>query len=502
MRTSSRDPRPSLRFHFRTLLLVPVAVFCALQAHFAASPEREEGGPEQPSDYFFIQRALPDGTIPSERIAQAVEELLFERELQRQQLGTSAAQDWTPVGPYGIGGRVNSIVAAPGGTPAYLGSANGGVWRSNNFGVNWSPLTDRLGIFSVGALAITPNNPNRVWCGTGDANGTIDGYDGTGLFLTRDGGSTWLYRGLRETSHIAAVALDPSDTSRIYVGALGKSFTTDSNRGLYRSTNAGKISAARAVRQRQHRRGRHPVNPAHPESVYAATWERVRRPTYRRAYGPGCAIWRSVNGGDTWTKIVNGLPPADDNLGRITIALAPSRPSRLYASLITGAFSAYVGNGLYRSDDGGDTWQRVDDITTTHANAFDIFGWYFGRVTVSPVDPDNVWVCGVAVALHRQWRDARHARVLTWISTPCGWTPQTRRASTWATMVASGGPHPNRTSGSRVTTCRSRSSMPARWTRGTRTRSSEARKTTERCAPRRARSAGARCSAATASTSW
>ena len=383
-----------MRFHFRNLLLVPVAVFCALQAHHAASPERESGGHEQPSDYFFLQRALPDGTIPSERIAQAVEELQFERELQRRQLGTSAAQDWSPVGPYGIGGRVNAIVAAPGGTPVYLGSANGGVWRSNNFGVNWTPLTDRLGIFSVGALALDPDNPNRVWCGTGDANGTVDGYDGTGLYLSPDGGASWVYRGLRETSRIAAVALHPSDTSRIFVGAMGKAFTTDPNRGLYRTTNAGKtwqrvlfVNDSTGVVDVL-------VNPAHPETVYAATWERVRRLTYRRAFGPGCAIWRSVNGGDTWTKIVNGLPPANDNLGRITIALAPSRPSRLYASLISGAADGYVGIGLYRSDDGGDSWQRVDD-NSTHGSAFANFGWYFGRVTVSPVDPDDVWVCGV-----------------------------------------------------------------------------------------------------------
>ena len=383
-----------MRFHFRNLLLVPVAVFCALQPRFAMSPEREAGGHEQPSDYFFLQRALPDGTIPSERIAQAVEELQFERELQRRQLGTSAAQDWVPVGPYGIGGRVNAIVAAPGGTPVYLGSANGGVWRSNNFGVNWTPLTDRLGIFSVGALALDPDNPNRVWCGTGDANGTVDGYDGTGLYLSPDGGASWVYRGLRETSRIAAVALHPSDTSRIFVGAMGKAFTTDPNRGLYRTTNAGKtwqrvlfVNDSTGVVDVL-------VNPVHPETVYAATWERVRRLTYRRAFGPGCAIWRSVNGGDTWTKIVNGLPPANDNLGRITIALAPSRPSRLYASLISGAADGYVGIGLYRSDDGGDSWQRVDD-NSTHGSAFANFGWYFGRVTVSPVDPDDVWVCGV-----------------------------------------------------------------------------------------------------------
>ena len=384
-----------MRFRLRTLLLLaPLAAFGASLPHLLSRPERSEGGPERPSDYFFIQRALPDGTIPSERIAAAAEELQLERALLRQQLGTSAAQDWVPVGPFGIGGRVNAVVAAPGGSPAYLGSANGGVWRSDNQGVNWRSLTDGTVISSVGALAIDPNDPNRVWCGTGDANGTVDGYDGTGLFLSPDGGNTWAFRGLRNTSRIAAVALHPSDTSVIFVGAMGKAFTTDPDRGLYRTTNAGKTWQRTLFVNDSTGVSEVLVNPAHPETVYAATWERVRRLTYRRAFGPGCAVWRSVDGGGTWTKIVNGLPIADDDLGRISIALAPSRPSRLYASVIGGANLSYRGRGLYRSDDGGDSWQRVD-LGSVHQNAFLNFGWYFGHVAVSPSNPDDVWVCGV-----------------------------------------------------------------------------------------------------------
>jgi len=383
-----------MRFHFRTLLLVPVIALGVLLPRFHELSEREEGGPERPSDYFFIQRALPDGTIPSERIAMAVEELQMERALLRQQLGTSAAQDWVPVGPYNIGGRVNAVVAAPGGTPAYLGAANGGVWRSTDQGQNWTPLTDQIGIFSVGALAIDPSNSNKVWCGTGDANGTVDAYDGTGLYLTRDGGSTWEHKGLRNTSHIAAVALHPTDSSRIFVGAMGKAFTTDPNRGLYRTTNGGLTWERTLFVNDSTGVSEVVVNPAHPETVYAATWERVRRLTYRRAFGPGCAVWRSIDGGTTWTKIVNGLPPPGQDLGRISIALAPSQPSRIYASVISGAISGYVGLGLYRSDDGGANWDRVDE-TAAHTSAFGGFGWYFGQVAVSPFDPDDVWVCGV-----------------------------------------------------------------------------------------------------------
>jgi len=391
-----------MRSPLRTSLLILVLAACALPPHLPSgrvgAPREDAGqearGREYPSDYFLLQRARPDGTIPTERFAAAVEELQLERALLRQQLTTSSAQDWAPLGPYAIGGRVNAIVAAAGGNPAYLGAANGGVWRSDDWGDNWWPLTDHLGIFSVGSLALNPQNPNTLWCGTGDANATIDGYDGTGLYVSRDRGVTWAHRGLASTAHIAAVAVDPSDSNRIYVGAMGKAFSTDPDRGFYRSLDGGLTWTRTLFVNDSTGVSEVVVNPAHPETVYCATWERVRRLTYRRAFGPGCAVWRSVDGGGTWTRIVNGLPPAGDNLGRIAIAIAPSQPSQLYASVISGAISGYVGLGLYRTDDGGETWMRADQ-TGVHRNAFGGFGWYFGHVAVSPLDPDDVWVGGV-----------------------------------------------------------------------------------------------------------
>ena len=383
--------RPSL------LLLLPVVAALAAVPHAPARPgyeAAEAGEHDYPSDYFYLQRAMPDGTLPSERIAAQVEQLQFERALAGQQLSTSSAQDWTPVGPYNIGGRVNAIVAVPGGTPAYLGAANGGVWRSDDLGVNWLPLTDRLGIFSVGSLALNPLNTNSLWCGSGDANGTIDGYDGTGLYVSRDRGASWTYRGLRETSHISAVVVNPQDTTRMYVGAMGKAFTTDPNRGFYRSLDGGASWTRTLFVNDSTGVSDIAINPLHPDTIYCATWERVRRLKYRRAFGVDCAIWRSADGGGTWTKVVNGLPPAGDNLGRIAIAVAPTRPSRVYASVTSGAISGYVGLGLYRSDDGGETWAKVD-LGTAHRNAFGGFSWYFGRILVSPFDADEVWVCGV-----------------------------------------------------------------------------------------------------------
>jgi photosystem II stability/assembly factor-like uncharacterized protein len=385
-----------MHLRLRQLLLLPVVAAIAFVPH-AAPPERaadlQEHDPPA-DDYFYRQRAMPDGTIPTERIVAAAEELQFERALKGQPLATSSAQDWQLVGPVAIGGRVNAIVAATGGIPAYLGSANGGVWRSLDGGFTWSPISEAIGTSSIGCLALNPLNANTVWCGTGDANGTVDGYDGTGLYVTRNNGVNWAYKGLRETARISSVAISPADSNRIYVGAMGKAFTTDPNRGLYRSLNGGGTWTRTLFINDSTGVSDIAINPAHPETVYCSTWERVRRLRYRRAFGVDCAVWRSADGGSTWTKIVNGLPPAGDNLGRIAIAVAPSRPSRVYASVTSGAISGYVGLGLYRSDDGGENWERVD-LGTLHRDALGGFSWYFGMLEVSPTDADDIWTGGV-----------------------------------------------------------------------------------------------------------
>jgi photosystem II stability/assembly factor-like uncharacterized protein len=233
-----------------------------------------------------------------------------------------------------------------------------------------------------------------VWVGTGDANGTVDGYDGTGVYVSRDGGLHWQARGLRTTSHIASIVVNPLDTNIVLAGAMGKAFTTDPERGLYRSTDGGATWTRTLYVNDSTGVSDIAINPLHPDTVYCATWTRVRRLTYRRAAGPDCAVWRSTNGGVTWTRIMNGLPVAGTDQGRFAIAVAPNRPSRLYASCTSGSTSGYVGTGLYRSDDGGDSWARVD-LGTTHRNAFGGFSWYFGRVVVAPFDPDDVWVLGV-----------------------------------------------------------------------------------------------------------
>src|SRR5262245_31398090 len=288
-----------------------------------------------------MQRAFPDEAINQDAYLEAMNWARVERSA----LTTSAAgQQWMAVGPFNIGGRATALAVVPGGTTVYLGSAAGGVFKSTNAGVNWSVALDWVP--SIGAVALDPANTNVVYVGTGEANAAIDNYDGSGLYRSSDGGVGWSYLGLQETRRIARVAVDPASSSRIFVAGMGSQYSTGPDRGLYRSENGGAnwskvlfVNDSTGVCDVA-------FNPVHSETVYCATWERVRRGTYRRSYGPGCGIWRSADHGTTWTRLATGLPAASDNVGRIALAIAPSRPSTIYAQIVGGLAQGHNGLGF------------------------------------------------------------------------------------------------------------------------------------------------------------
>jgi photosystem II stability/assembly factor-like uncharacterized protein len=329
--------------------------------------------------------------------AAAREQAQFDR--ARAALTTSAeGLTWTQLGPYNIGGRVTALAVAPGGTTIYLGAANGGVFKSTNSGVNWTPVTDGWGweLFSIGALALDPANANVVYAGTGEANNSVDSYDGNGLLRSADGGQTWQSLGLQATARIARVAVDPADPNRIFVAAMGTQFSTGPDRGLYRSEDGGQnwsqvlfVSDSTGATDVL-------INPAHPETVYCATLERVRRYTYRRAHGPESGIWRSADHGSTWTRLAGGLPTPTDSVGRIALALCATKPSIVYAQIGSGPGLGWVGLGMYRSLNGGQTWSRRD-TGSGFRSAFGGFCWYFGDVAVDPNNENVVYAQGVSL---------------------------------------------------------------------------------------------------------
>jgi len=364
---------------------------------FSASRSEEDSASEAEtlqlrSDWFMRQRAFPHDSIPQRAYHEAMARRMIDQRAALRRLGASSAGPaWQQIGPYNISGLVTALAVTPGGATVYAGSNIGGVFKSTNAGVDWTPITDDLPLLSIGALALDPDDPGMLYVGTGAANAAQDCYNGNGLWRTPDGGASWEHLGLEETARIGQVVVDPGNSSRVFVAAMGKQYTKDSNRGLYRSEDAGQtwsqvlfVNDSTGVIDIA-------INPAHPETVFCATWERIAAPNFR-AHGPGCGIWRSVDHGATWVRLLSGFPPPSDFIGRIGLAIAASRPSTIYAQIISGPNFGFNGLGFYRSDNGGDTWTRTDQ--TGFTNNFLGFGWFFGEVAVDPTDPEVVWSLG------------------------------------------------------------------------------------------------------------
>jgi len=382
----------------RSWVLVAVAGVAAIAGWTWRGRGGDDAEPGKfPSDWFGNQRAYPTGSIPHDKVVAAVQQVQLERALARAEPRLAAGTlVWEDAGPYNIGGRVTGLAVAPGGNTVYLASANGGVFKSTNAGVNWTPIFDDHAVYSIGAVALAPGSSDILYVGTGEANSAVDSYDGAGVFRSPDGGGSWEFLGLEPTRRIARIAIDPSNADRIFVAAMGTQFSANPDRGLYRSENGG-VSWSKVLFLNDSTGVCDVViHPAHPETVFAASWERIRRPTYRRAFGPGCGIWRSADAGTTWTRLQAGLPAPSDSVGRIGLAIAPSRPAWVYAQIIGGSVLGYQGRGFYRSENGGTTWARRD-LGTSFTGAFGGFGWYFGDCAVDPQDPNRVYALGVTL---------------------------------------------------------------------------------------------------------
>ena len=323
---------------------------------------------------------------------------------------------WRFLGPTHISGRVTDVAAA---TPRgrtyrlYVASASGGVWRSDNDGASWRPIFEHAPTASIGALGLDPADPDVLWVGTGEANIFRSSMAGIGIFVTRDGGETWERKGLERTHTIARIVIDPRDSSRIYVAASGHEWTDNPERGVYRSKDGGE-SWERVLFVDE---GTGAIDlildPSDPDRLYAATWQRRRlrwNDPRNSEESQGSGIWRSNDGGDSWVAITDGLPPARER-GRIGIDLCDSQPATLYAFIdhygkasVEGTDSygrkmrgGIYGATVYRSDDHGDHWRRVseDSAYTRHMSA--TYGWVFGQIRVDPVDPETVYVMGLAL---------------------------------------------------------------------------------------------------------
>jgi photosystem II stability/assembly factor-like uncharacterized protein len=302
----------------------------------------------------------------------------------------SAAQDPTPLPPLewrsigpDRGGR-SIAVAGHAERPHeyYFGATGGGLWKTTDGGASWRPVTDgQIESASVGAVAVAPSDPDVVYVGMGEAQLRANVLQGDGVYRSADGGRSWTHLGLAETQTISRIRIDPTDPDRVYVAALGHPFGENSERGVFRTVDGG--GTWEKVLYRDDRTGAVDlaVDPGDPSVLYATLWEVYRRPWKLWSGGEGSGLFRSVDGGSTWTELTRnpGLPRGA--LGKITVTVSGADSRRIWANVEADD------GGLYRSDDAGETWTLVNDHRDLWQRAF-----YFQRIQADPVDRETVYV--------------------------------------------------------------------------------------------------------------
>jgi photosystem II stability/assembly factor-like uncharacterized protein len=300
-------------------------------------------------------------------------------------VATLKALEWRPVGPF-RGGRVVAVAGDPERAQVfYFGSTGGGVWKTTDGGVFWQNVSD--GYFkraSVGAIAVAQADPNVIYVGMGETTIRGNVSHGDGVYRSTDGGRTWMHLGLAETRNIAKVRVHPRDPDLVYVAALGHAHGPNPERGVYRSRDGGRTWEQLLFRSEKAGAIDLAMDPNNPRILYAAFWEAHRGPHYLNSGGPDSSLYRSTDGGDSWTEITRakGLPKGV--LGKIGLAVSPAREGRVWA--IVEAEDGAV----FRSDDGGESWERLSEDRNLRQRA-----WYYHHIYADPQDPETVWVLNV-----------------------------------------------------------------------------------------------------------
>jgi len=300
-----------------------------------------------------------------------------------------AGLEWRLVGPFraGWGTMAPGIPDQP--DVFYFGAAGGGVWKTTNSGATWQPMSDGIADAAIGAIAIAPTNPNVLYAGAGHPEPRYDIAAGNGVYKTVDGGVHWQSVGLKATRHIGAILIDPRDENTVLVGALGHFFGPHPDRGVFRTTDGGKTWKKTLFVDDQTGVVDLAADPAQPNFVFAAAWTARNWPWlsyFTPIEGEGSAIYKSMDGGQTWKRLAGENWP-QGKLGRIGLGVThlQNGATRIYASIDSDDHG-----GLYRSDDGGDHWQRVNDAKA-------VATWYMSRLTVAPNDPDTVYTIGQSI---------------------------------------------------------------------------------------------------------
>jgi photosystem II stability/assembly factor-like uncharacterized protein len=309
---------------------------------------------------------------------------------------------WTTEGPGNLGGRINTIAINPTNENIlFVGFSHGGAYRTLDGGLNWDPVFDDEASLYVSDIAIDPKDSRIIYLATGDHSGGFYCGQGNGIYKSYDNGQNWTHLGLSETRVLSEIQIDYNNTNIVYAAALGYSYEKNEHRGLYKSNDGGQswnqilyINDSAGITDIA-------LHPVDPNILFAVSWNKLGTNNRSIINGPDGQIFKSINGGQSWIKLKNGLP-SDSINGRIAIDVCKSYPNIMYARYVrTYSCNGQSGNhlfGLYRSDDTGESWKKLPALDTASGlpcNCLGGFGWYFHSIAVNPKDPDDLFIMGV-----------------------------------------------------------------------------------------------------------
>ncbi|MCK4363541.1 MAG: hypothetical protein KAW85_01955, partial [Candidatus Aminicenantes bacterium] len=289
---------------------------------------------------------------------------------------------WRCIGPSNMGGRIDDFAVVESNPKIiYAGTASGGVWKTTNNGVTWEPIFDDQITSTVGDVTVAPSNPGIIWVGTGEPNNRQSSSWGDGIYKSTDGGRTWKNMGLRDTHHIGRIVIHPTNPDIVYVAALGHLWGPNKERGLFRTMDGGKTWSNTKFIDENTGFVDVALDHENPNVLYAAAYQRRRRGWGFNGGGPGSGLYGTTDGGETWTRLTNGLPSG--NTGRIGIDIFRSNPNVVYAVV------EHKQGGVFRSEDKGFSWKKM---SSTNPRPM-----YYSKIRIDPNNDQRIWVLGASM---------------------------------------------------------------------------------------------------------
>jgi photosystem II stability/assembly factor-like uncharacterized protein len=377
-----------------SLLILALALLAVLSCKQPKSDPKADAiqRKTEPYDQFSFQRSYPYPTFDDAGWRKQIVSLRadFIKSLEKKgSAARSPAADWTLQGPGNVAGRVNTLAVHPSNENTVLaGFSAGGIFKTTDGGVTWKPVFDNHLELSIGHIVYDPNNPNILYAGTGDPNIPAYVFNGHGVYKSTDGGETWNYLGLGQEGIVSKVFVDPSNSNTLYAAVMGNPYIRDNKRGVYKSTDGGITWQNVLFVSNQAGASDLVINSANPQILYASFWDRIRSNQESIIDGPNARVYKTTNGGATWTQLGGGLPTGKN--GRTGLAISKQNPDKVYVVYVDTL--ATTGT-MFKTENGGTTWTPVNILALE--DACGNFAWYFGKIRLNPTNDEEVYFLGV-----------------------------------------------------------------------------------------------------------